>query len=136
MDENPGPVILFDGVCNLCNGWVQFVISHDPSARFRFASFQSPAGRRLSLANGVDPDALKSFFLLSDGTLLARSDAAIEVVVRFGGFWRLLGILRLVPRPLRDWVYSVVARNRYRLFGKREACLMPSPELSGRFLSA
>ena len=134
MDENPGQVILFDGVCNLCNGWVQFVISHDPCARFRFASFQSPAGRQLSLANGVDPDALKSFFLLSGRTLLARSDAAIEVVVRFGGFWRLLGILRLVPRPLRDWVYSIVARNRYRVFGKREVCLMPSPELSGRFL--
>ncbi len=136
MSEKTGPVILFDGVCNLCNGWVQFVISHDPSARFRFASFQSPAGRRLSLANGVDPDALKSFFLLSGGNLLARSDAAIEVVVQFGGLWRLLGVLRFIPRPLRDLVYSSVARNRYRLFGKREACLMPSPELASRFLSA
>ena len=136
MNSDEKLLILFDGECNLCNGWVQFVISHDPEDLFRFASFQSPAGRRVSLENGIDPDDLKSFFLLSRGNLLFRSDAAIEVVIQFGGFWRLFGGLLLIPKLLRDWIYSLVARNRYRLFGKRETCLMPTPELASRFLSA
>jgi predicted DCC family thiol-disulfide oxidoreductase YuxK len=132
MDEFP--ILLFDGVCNLCSGTVRFVIRHDPGGRFRFAALQSEAGRRLLVQHGLPADALDTFVLIEGARCFTRSDAAIELARRLGGAWRGLAWLRLVPRPIRDAAYGVVVRNRYRWFGRSESCMVPTPELARRFL--
>jgi predicted DCC family thiol-disulfide oxidoreductase YuxK len=132
--EPGGPVVLFDGVCNLCNGAVRFVVRHDRRGRFRFASLQSEAGQALLRRHGLDPADLFSVVLVDGGRVTTRSDAALDVARGLGGAWRAAGLLRAVPRPVRDRVYDWVARNRYRWFGRRDACMLPSPELRARFL--
>jgi predicted DCC family thiol-disulfide oxidoreductase YuxK len=132
MDDSP--ILLFDGVCNLCSGAVRFVIRHDPGGRFRFAALQSEAGRRLLVQHGLPADALDTFVLIAGARCFTRSDAAIELARRLGGAWRGLALLRLVPRPIRDAAYGVVVRNRYRWFGRSESCMVPTPELARRFL--
>lgn len=128
-------IILFDGVCNLCSSSVQFIMRHDRRRVFRFASIQSDRGRELYAQCGLDPQAPDSFVLWTPQGALLRSDAALAIAREFGGPWRWLAALRIVPRFVRDAVYSLVARNRYRWFGKREECLVPTPELRERFLS-
>jgi len=131
------PVILFDGVCSLCSASVRFIVRNDPDARFRFASLQGDTGRRLCADHGVEAPAEAapdSIVLLEDGRALVRSDAALAIAARLRFPWRLLGALRIVPRPLRDWAYRSVARNRYRWFGRTEACMVPTPELRSRFI--
>jgi predicted DCC family thiol-disulfide oxidoreductase YuxK len=128
------PILLFDGVCNLCSGAVRFVIRHDPRGRFRFAALQSETGRRLLVRHGLPPDALDTFVLIEGESCFTRSDAALELARRLGGAWRALAILRLVPRPIRDAAYGLVVRNRYRWFGKSDRCMVPTPELARRFL--
>ena len=135
MDSPPDNLVLFDGVCNLCHASVQFVLRHDRRERFRFASIQSETGRKLLQAHKLAPDAASSFVLLTGGRVLLRSEAALEIARQFGGAWRLLGVFRFVPRSWRDGVYSLVARNRYRWFGRRESCLMPNDRLRERFLA-
>ena len=135
-DAPAGPVVLFDGVCNLCSAWVRFVVDRDPAGRFRFASLQSPLGRRLLGVHGLavpegDPS---SIVLLEGGRVYQQSSAVLRVWAQLASPLRWLSVLRLVPRPLRDLVYRFVARNRYRWFGKAEACLVPTPELRARFL--
>ncbi|HEX2190955.1 MAG TPA: thiol-disulfide oxidoreductase DCC family protein [Longimicrobiaceae bacterium] len=127
-------VVLFDGVCNLCNASVQFILRRDPAGRFRFASLQSDAGRELLLRHGLDPDDLFSVVLVEGGRAYTRSDAALRVARGLGGGWRLLAALHVVPRPVRDGVYGLVAARRYRWFGKRDACMLPTPDLRERFL--
>jgi predicted DCC family thiol-disulfide oxidoreductase YuxK len=127
------PVVLFDGVCNLCNRSVQTILRHDRQARFRFASLQSPVGERLRDELGIDRK-VDSVLLVEDGRWYKESDAALRIARGLGGAWKLLGIFRLIPRPLRDAAYRLIARNRYRWFGKRETCWLPTPELRGRFL--
>lgn len=128
-------VILFDGVCNLCNGLVQFVIARDPAQHFRFASLQSEAARRCLADAGMTRDAPDSIILLDDGRLFTRSTAALRIARRLRFPWPCAFALVIVPRPVRDWVYDVVARNRYRWFGRRDACLVPTPALAEeRFL--
>jgi len=128
-----GPVILFDGVCNLCNQFVQFVIARDPRAKFSFASLQSEAAARLAVRVG-SADGGESIVLLENGRAFTQSTAALRIVVALGFPWTLAGALMIVPRPLRDWVYAVVARNRYRWFGKRPVCMVPTPDVKRRFL--
>ena len=130
----PEKLVLFDGVCNLCNALVQFVIRHDRAAKFRFATIQSEIGREIFQSHGLDPADLQTFVFISDGKMHVRSDAAIEVVSRFGGAWRFFTVFRLVPRVARDWIYSMVARNRYRWFGRKDVCMIPTPEIKERFL--
>lgn len=130
----PDNVVLFDGVCNLCNRYVRFVIERDPDALFRFAPMQSPAGARLLRRHGYVPENLDTFVLLKGGRVYARSDAALEIARRLSGPWRLLGFMKVVPRWLRDRLYDIVARNRYRWFGKLGACAVPSAEDRARFL--
>jgi predicted DCC family thiol-disulfide oxidoreductase YuxK len=130
----PDNLVLFDGVCNLCSALVQFVIRHDPAAKFRFAAIQSEIGREIFQSHGLDPADLQTFVFISDGKMHVRSDAAIEVVSRFGGAWRFFTVFRLVPRVARDWIYSMVARNRYRWFGRKDVCMIPTPEIKERFL--
>jgi predicted DCC family thiol-disulfide oxidoreductase YuxK len=134
VTELPDNLVLFDGVCNLCNALVQFVIRHDRTAKFRFAAIQSEIGREIFQSRGLDAADLQTFVLISGGRMLVRSDAAIEVVSRFGGAWRFFTVLRLIPRVARDWIYSVIARNRYRWFGRTDACMIPTPEIKERFL--
>jgi predicted DCC family thiol-disulfide oxidoreductase YuxK len=129
------PILLFDGVCNLCDGVVQWVIAHDPAGQFRFASLQSDAGRALLARHGLPPDALDTVVLVDGDRYFRKSDAALEVLRLLGGGWALLAALRAVPRPLRDAVYDWVARHRYRWFGQRAECLVPTPELRQRFLA-
>ena len=131
----PTAVILFDGVCNLCNGFVQFVIRHDPPGRFRFASFQSAAGQELLLAHGLSPVVTPETVLLIEapGQVSTHSTAALRILRRLRG-WSWLGAGLLVPRLLRDAVYRLIARNRYRWFGQRAACMVPTPALRQRFL--
>jgi predicted DCC family thiol-disulfide oxidoreductase YuxK len=131
---NEPPILLFDGVCNLCSRAVQFVIRHDPAGRFRFAALQSPAGQRLLVEHGLPADTLDTFVLIEGARCFTRSDAAIELARRLDGAWRWLRLAAVVPRPIRDWAYGVLVRNRYRWFGRRESCMVPTPELSQRFL--
>lgn len=131
------PTLLFDGVCNLCSGSVRWVIRHDPQALFRFASLQSAVAQDLLRRHGrphAASDRLDSVVLVDGDRLWVKSDAALEVLRRIGGGWALLRVLRLVPRPIRDAVYDWVASHRYRWFGKRDECWLPTPELSRRFL--
>lgn len=126
------PVILFDGVCNLCHASVAWVIERDPGQIFRFASLQSAAAREL-LAGREVPD---SVVLVDDDGLHIRSTAALRIARRLGFPWSLLSAGLLVPAFLRDGVYQFVARHRYRWFGRQDRCLMPTPELAARFLDA
>lgn len=126
------PVILFDGVCNLCNSSVQWIIRRDGRARFRFASLQSSYAQNLPLLQGlVLPDSL---VLIADGKVYVKSSAALRIAGLLGFPWLLLKGGLIIPRFIRDAVYDFIARNRYRWFGKQEFCMMPSPELKSRFI--
>jgi len=127
-------LILFDGVCNLCNHAVQFVARRDPRARFGFASLQSQAAERRLASAGVTGQLPDSIVLLAGDRLYTRSGAALRIARGLRFPWPILSAFLLVPRPLRDWVYDLVARNRYRWFGKRDVCMVPTPELRARFL--
>lgn len=132
---NPsGPVLLFDGLCNLCSGTVQFAIRRDPKKTFRFASLQSEAGQRLLRQYGRPSGNLQSFVLIQDGKVYTRSGAALRFFGRLSGLWPLMKIFLVVPPFIRDAVYDHVARNRYRWYGKKDACWMPTPDLKHRFL--
>jgi predicted DCC family thiol-disulfide oxidoreductase YuxK len=128
------PLILFDGVCNLCNGFVQFVIARDPGGTFQFGALQSAAARRvLELHDAPDP-LPDAFALVEDGALIWRSTAVLRIVRHLTFPWPLAYVLIAVPRPLRDGIYALVARHRYRWFGRRDQCPVPTHELRSRFL--
>lgn len=128
------PVLLFDGVCNLCNAAVQWVLLRDRRGLFRFAALQSEVGKRLLREHGMDTENIDTVVLVQEREVFLRSDAALEIAWKVGGFWRIFYIFKIVPRFLRDVVYDFVARNRYRWFGRQAACMLPRPEWSGRFL--
>ncbi len=136
MTTNDGPIVLFDGVCTLCDRSVQFILDHDPAGAFRFASLQSEVGRQLLQRCGLEPGALDSVVLVEGDRCLTRSDGALGIARHLSRPWRWLAIGRWAPRILRDAVYDGVARNRYRWFGTREACRLPTPDLRARFLDA
>ena len=128
----PQAVVLFDGVCNLCNGVVQFIIPLDADGQFRFASQQSGAGQKLLAEHGLP--GMATVVLIGDGRVFTKSDAVLEIARRLGTPWSLLHAFRFLPRSLRDAVYDLIARYRYRIFGRRESCWLPTPELRARFL--
>lgn len=128
------PIVLFDGVCNLCSGSVQFLLKRDPEGRFRFAPLQSDVGRSLLAEHGLAVDRLSSVVLIEDGRAWQESAAALRIARHLPGPWKLLRFFAIFPRPLRDLVYRWIARNRYRWFGKTESCWLPTPELRSRFL--
>jgi predicted DCC family thiol-disulfide oxidoreductase YuxK len=130
------PVIFFDGVCNLCQGSVQFIIKRDPQARFRFASLQSDYGRHILKELKLDTHTLESIILLTPNGVFQRSRAALEIARKLSGLWPVLYIFRIIPAGIRDLVYDWIARNRYRWFGKTESCWLPTPELKSRFVDA
>ena len=125
--------ILFDGVCNLCNGFVQFVIARDPAAQFRFGALTTPAAQDLLRAAGVT-NAPDSIVLLEHDGVYFQSDAALRIVRRLTFPWPLAYGLVVVPRFVRDWVYDIIAARRYKWFGRRDACMVPTPDLKQRFL--
>lgn len=128
------PVLLFDGVCNLCNASVQWVLLHDRKGIFRFAALQSETGQALLRQWNRSTDDFDSVVLVDGDRLLLHSDVPLEIVRRLGGWWRLLYVFKVVPRPFRDAVYGWVARNRYRWFGRRDTCMLPRPEWKDRFI--
>ena len=129
------PVLLFDGVCNLCMGSVQFVIRRDPEGVFRFAPLQSSVAEELLEDTDVDPEALDSVVLVDEGEAYEKSDAVLRAAGHLGGVYRALVPFRYVPRRLRDAIYDFVAARRYDWFGKQEQCMMPTPEIRSRFLA-
>jgi predicted DCC family thiol-disulfide oxidoreductase YuxK len=135
-------LILYDGVCGLCNRVVQFVLRHDAAGRFWFCALQDPMAGRILASHGLDSTELDTFCLVnmpfSDGEqVLVRSTAAVGVLLELGGWWRFLGrILQFVPRPIRDLGYRGVAKVRHRVFGRLDACPMPSAAQRDRFLES
>jgi len=127
-------VILFDGVCNLCSGFVQFVIPRDTEGKYRFASLQSDVGRALLAEHDLPTDELESVVLIEDGESYEKSSAIIQIATGLGGLYRILSPFRYVPRSIRDRVYDFVAEHRYRWFGKKDRCMMPSGDVESRFL--
>lgn len=128
-------IILFDGVCNLCNGFVNFIIDRDQQDRFRFGSLQSEEGEELIKKYQVPTGSLESVVLISDGKYYLKSSAALAVLVRLGGLWKSMSIFYIIPRFIRDWVYDKIAASRYKLFGRTDQCRMPTPELKAKFIS-
>ena len=131
----PGPVVLFDGTCNLCNGAVQFVVRRDPRGRFRFAPLQSAVAQELLAPGGGLAALPDSIVLVHQGRVRTKSGAALAIARGLRWPWPLLTVFWLVPAPLRDFVYDWIARNRHRWFGRRDACMLPTPALRARFLA-
>jgi len=133
-DFTTDPVILFDGLCNLCHASVQTVIRRDKQAVFKYASLQSAAGQTLRAVHGVEP-TVDSIILIHGGQAYLRSDAILEILHQLGGLYRIFSILRLIPAWLLDTLYNWVAGHRFAWFGRRESCMVPTPDLLSRFLS-
>lgn len=127
-------LILFDGVCNLCNGFVQFVIARDPAARFQFGTLQSAAARRVLERHDAPAPLPDSIVLVEDGRLYTGSTAALRIARRLTFPWPAASVLLAVPRPLRDSVYAAIATRRYRWFGQRDRCMVPTAALRARFV--
>lgn len=132
MDK--GNFVLFDGVCNLCNGFVQFIIRHDKKKKFKFASLQSKFSQQYLLETNQSTTQFTSFIYLRNGKELKQSTAALYVLKDLQSFISLLFILIIIPPFIRNYVYNIVAKNRYKWFGKREACMVPNENLKARFL--
>lgn len=127
-------VILFDGVCNLCNGFVQFVLKRDKKRVFQFASLQSKYGTGLSSHFKLPNAKPETIVLYNNSKILTESDAVIMIVTSLGGIWKISVVLIVIPRFIRNWFYRLVARNRYRIFGKRDQCMVPSENVKDRFV--
>jgi len=140
-ESNSKPIVLYDGVCGLCNRLNQFLLKRDPHDRFRFASLQSEFARALLARHGADSRDLNTFYVVIDHgepseRVLDRSDGIIYMLTQLGGLWSLAGAAKILPKALRDGMYRIVARNRYRVFGKHESCMMPDPLHRHKFLDA
>ncbi len=132
MKENN--IVIFDGVCNLCNWSVLFIIKRDTKATFKFTSMQSEFGVAILQRGGLSFENPESVLLLKDGELLNKSSAAIAIATEFDGAWKLLALFRFLPQNLRDAIYDWIAKNRYLWFGKRDQCMIPTEELEKRFI--
>ncbi|MFY7965508.1 MAG: thiol-disulfide oxidoreductase DCC family protein [Chitinophagaceae bacterium] len=127
-------ILLFDGVCNLCNKLVLFVIKRDKNNKIKFASLQSEAGRKILLSNNFCTNNLSSFVFIKQNRVLIKSTAALNLSKEIGGIWQLLYVFIIVPKFIRDLVYDIVAKNRYSWFGKQNECMVPTKELMNKFL--
>ncbi len=129
-------VVLYDGVCGLCNESVKFIITHDPAAKFKFAPFQSAlATQLLKPFPHIHPEQLNTVVLVNGQQAYTKSAAILRIVKEFPGLWKGFYILSIIPSPILDFFYDIVARNRYRWFGKTEHCLLPTPEIKARFIT-
>ena len=127
-------IILFDGVCNLCNSSVQFIIKKDQKKQFLFTSLQSDAARDILLQFQLKNSEIDSILLIENGEVYQKSDAILKIVKRLNGIWKMSYGFIIIPKFIRDYVYMLIAKNRYRWFGKREVCMIPTKELQMRFL--
>ncbi len=127
-------IILFDGVCNFCNNSINFIIDHDKSATFQFASLQSEIGIQLLKRHKIDSTNTDSIVLISNNQAYLKSTAALLIAKQLDGIWKLLSVFLIIPQFIRDNVYELIAKNRYKWFGKLEACRMPTPPMRTRFL--
>jgi predicted DCC family thiol-disulfide oxidoreductase YuxK len=127
-------LVFFDGLCNLCSASVRFIIQRDPAGKFKFASLQSEVVRQWLVKLGHDPAVLHTIVLVKGEKMFFKSDAALEIARCLSGLWPVLYVFKIVPRFIRNPVYDWIARNRYRWFGKRETCWLPSEKWKGRFL--
>lgn len=134
MNEENHPVILFDGVCNLCSASVQYVIKHDPEKIFRFASLQSSFGKKVLSKYNLPSNNYNSFILYADNKIYTRSAAALLVAKKLKGFIKLLYAFIIIPKFIRDAVYNIIAKNRYKWFGKKNECWLPTNELKRLFV--
>jgi predicted DCC family thiol-disulfide oxidoreductase YuxK len=128
------PIILFDGVCNLCNGSVLFIIKRDPKSKFRFASLQSELGMKLMHEYEFPQGELNSVLVVKDQKLFQKSSAALEIAKQLSGLWPMLYVFKIIPPFIRNSIYDWIASNRYRWFGKKDACMIPTPEVRSRFV--
>ena len=128
------PILLFDGHCNLCNAWVQYIVKRDSAKTIRFASLQSKAGRRMLEEHKIDENYIESLVFFEEGSFSVSSNAALRTLSYLDGWKKHLIFLLVVPRSLRDLVYRFIAKNRYKWFGRRGQCMVPTAELSKRFL--
>jgi predicted DCC family thiol-disulfide oxidoreductase YuxK len=133
MTSEPNRIVLFDGLCNFCDASVNFIIDHDPDAKFKLAPLQSTLGRELRARHAI-PEALDSLVLIEDGRAYTESTAALRIARQLTRPWPLAYALRAVPRPLRDWAYRQFAARRYILFGRAQTCRIPTPEVRARYL--
>ena len=129
-----GAIVLFDGVCNFCNATVNFVIEHDRAGYFKFAALQSEIGEELIAKHVIDTAKTDSVIVVEDEKAYTHSSAALRIAKRLDGIWSWAAVFVVVPKPIGDSIYKVFARYRYRLFGKQDACMMPTPEVRSRFL--
>lgn len=127
-------IILFDGICNFCNYWVNFIIDHDKQNTFKFAALQSEKGKELLEKFDLPMDDFDSFILVSQNKAYKKSSAAFEIAKKLSGWPKFIAPLRFLPQSLTDFVYDLVAKNRYKFFGKKEACRIPTPEERTKFL--
>lgn len=126
--------ILFDGVCNFCNASINFIIDRDSKGVFKFAALQSEIGQEFLKKNGLKQDNFDSIILEKNGIIYQKSDAALEIARNLDGFWKFFYVFKIIPFFLRNPIYDLVARNRYRIFGRTDACRLPTPALKARFL--
>lgn len=131
MDEQP--IVFFDGVCNLCNSAIQWIICHDPKARIQFAPFQSEAGQNL-IEKTILKQEIRSVILRDERHVYYKSTAVLRMCRYLKGFWKLCVVFLIIPRPIRDFIYDYIAKNRYKWFGKRSQCMVPTKENKERFL--
>jgi len=129
------PVIIFDGHCVMCSGWARFILRYDRARRFRLLPAQSPTGRALYVHYGLDPEDYETNILLADGVAWFKSESVIRTALGLGLPWSLIAALRVLPRGWRDRLYGLVARNRFRLFGRRDVCMLAPPGQEDRFLT-
>ena len=134
-DERNHPVILFDGVCNFCNAGVNFIIRQDKKNIFRFAALQSEAGQKLLAKHNLPMKEFESFVLIDEGKVYQKSSAGLKVYGKLPWYWKWTKVFWLVPKFIRNTVYDFIAKNRYRWFGKKEQCLIPTQEVKNRFLA-
>ncbi|WP_395751067.1 thiol-disulfide oxidoreductase DCC family protein [Prosthecobacter sp.] len=133
-DPSHDHLLLFDGVCHLCDNSVKFILKRDPGGKIKFAPIQSALGSRLYTEHGLDPAAPNAMLFITPRGAFKASDAALEIARTLGGVWKLALVFKLLPSVLRDAAYYIIARNRYRWFGRDDACMMPTPELRARML--
>ncbi len=132
MNENP--IILFDGVCNFCNGAINFVLKQDKKGIFRFAPLQSETGQSLLNRYNLSTKEFDSFVLIDNGKVYKKSAASLQVMNKLPWYWKELQLLKIIPTAFRDAIYDFIAKNRYKWFGKKDQCMIPTPEIRNRFL--
>ena len=132
---NDNPVILFDGVCNFCNYWVNFAIKRDNKKMLRFAPLQGETAKKILPQYQTDPTSLSTVILIDKGKLYTQSSAALRMCKYLDGGWKIVYWLIIIPKFIRDFFYNIIARNRYKWFGKKEECMVPTPKLKERFLN-